>query len=117
MSDDQRDADAAAANNRLDELIEDLLFVLDVQPEVQNIYDHRSEVAFWVLCRTARFYVNSWAAEPPNGSIGDAMIDKFDLEDPARVLDENARLISLLEMTLESVYDNLITQAEQGRFT
>ena len=70
-------------------------------------FDSDAEGLFAMLVRGTAIYVKAWENEGSVGSLADAVVTSADLADPNRIADPHAHFITLLELTLEAIEDNI----------
>lgn len=86
--------------------INDLAFVRHV--EMKESYESPFEALFMVACRASALYVEQWAEQGTGANtLAGIALAADDLADPNRISDPQATLKSLLEMFMESFYDNV----------
>jgi hypothetical protein len=71
-------------------------------------YESDGDGLFAALVRGLRVYVTAWARSGDvSGSLAGVVLDADDLADPRRADDPHATFFSLMDLTLESLRDNI----------
>lgn len=70
-------------------------------------YDEEADGLFAALVRGLYIYVEAWAKSGDDNSLAALMVDADDLNDPSRADDPHATFISLLDLALEAIHDNI----------
>ena len=79
-----------------------------------NLYESDGDALFATLVRGASIYVEAWLSSGASNTLAGAVLTAEDLADPDRADDPHASFLSLLNLTLEAVYDNIEHELDHG---
>ena len=92
-------------DNPLEQRMADLAsttHILDPDP-----YEDDGEGLFALLVRGVYIYVEAWSKADDDSSLGALFVATDDLADPSRAGDPNATFVTLLQLALEAIHDNI----------
>jgi len=70
-------------------------------------YESDGDALFALLVRGLSLYVTAWANSDVGRSLAGVALTAEDLADPDRANDPNAAFTTLLDLTLEAIFDNI----------
>jgi hypothetical protein len=80
-----------------------------------SLYESDGDALFATLVRGAYIYVEAWLSSGASNTLAGAVLTAEDLADPDRANDPHATFLSLLNLALEAVYDNIEYELEPRR--